>query len=125
MATRLDPRVKAMTEEQLQNAIVDFAERSGWKVTFAPDWMKRLAIASMQRQRRNDRRWPKAGTPDLVMVRSGRLVVAELKSHRGEIGPGQQEWLDELRTVDGIEVYLWRPDEWVSGEIEAVLGEAA
>ena len=125
MAKRLDPRVKKMSESDLQDAIVEFAERSGWLVTFSPDWMKRLAIASMLRQRRSDRPWPKAGTPDLIMVNGGRLIIAELKSHTGKLGPGQDEWLEALRQVDGVEVFLWKPTDWIDGTIEQTLGRAA
>ncbi len=125
MTKRLDPRVKAMTEEQLQNAIVEFAERSGWVVTFTPDWMKRLAFASMRKSPRANRKWPKAGTPDLIMAGNGRLVIAELKSHTGKLGPGQDEWLEALRQVDGVEVFLWKPTDWIDGTIEQTLGRAA
>jgi len=34
-----------------------------------------------------------------VLVRSGRLVFAELKSERGKLSDEQEAWLEELRAV--------------------------
>lgn len=50
-----------------------------------------------------------AGFPDEVLVRPQRLVFAELKSEKGKLSSEQQAWLEELRQVPGVEVYLWRP----------------
>jgi hypothetical protein len=56
-----------------------------------------------------------AGYPDETLCRPPRLVLAELKSemawkrpHHG-CSPEQLRWLDLLRAVPGVEVYLWRP----------------
>jgi hypothetical protein len=53
-----------------------------------------------------------AGFPDLVLARGGALILAELKSERGRITSAQAGWLESLRQVRGIEVYLWRPSDW-------------
>jgi hypothetical protein len=50
-----------------------------------------------------------AGFPDEVLVRPPRLFFAELKSERGKLKPDQEGWLEALRQVPGVEVYLWRP----------------
>lgn len=119
---RLDPRVKAMSEAQLQSAIVDFALLRGWLVTFTPDWMRKQAMAQMNAgHRRGDRPWPKAGTPDLICARAGRLVIAELKSHDGEVKPAQWDWIETAALVPGVEAYIWRPEDWVEGAIDEVL----
>lgn len=34
----------------------------------------------------------------------------------------QEAWLNELCQVPGVEAYLWYPLDWLSGEIECVLG---
>lgn len=69
------------------------------------------------------------GFPDLLAVRGPRILVAELKSDAGRIGPGQAEWLGALREVGlaidrlggsddvadyevSVEAYLWRPRDW-------------
>lgn len=60
-----------------------------------------------------------AGWPDLVLVRGGRLVVAELKVGRGRLSPSQTDWLDAFRLVPGVEVHVWYPRDFP--EIERVL----
>lgn len=117
----VDPRAKAMTEEQLSVAVVACAEQLGWLVYFSPDWMKRIIFKRAKANEwRGGYRWPKAGLPDVIAVRDGRLVYAELKSHAGSLADKQIEWLTELRTVPGIEVYTWKPMDWLNGDIEAV-----
>lgn len=61
------------------------------------------------------------GWPDLVLARPGRLVIAELKRSGKDPTPEQEAWLDVLRTVPGVTVAVWRPEDWRSGEIERVL----
>ena len=72
----------------------------------------------------DSRRSDGAGFPDLVMVRGGRVIFAELKydkgyadwderrpKRRGKISDAQQEWLDALGDVFGVECYVWKyPD---------------
>jgi hypothetical protein len=54
-----------------------------------------------------------AGFPDLVIVRPGRLIFAELKTVRAKTTMPQQRWLALLsRSVDGVECYVWRPQHW-------------
>jgi len=50
-----------------------------------------------------------AGWPDLVMVRRGRLVVAELKKMGGKLTPSQREWLMAWWESGKAEVYVWDP----------------
>jgi hypothetical protein len=52
------------------------------------------------------------GWPDLVLVRPPRILFAELKSESGELRPRQLEWLDALRLLPQVEVFLWRPSDW-------------
>jgi hypothetical protein len=63
---------------------------------------------------------PDPGFPDLVLAGHGRLIFAELKRERGRASIAQLRWKDEL-TEAGVEVYVWRPSDWSSGRIEAVL----
>jgi hypothetical protein len=116
-----DPRAQLMSEADLQAAIVELAQQAGWTVDFVPDWFWRLAFASMKRQRRGSRQWSPPGKPDLLLVKPGRLVFAELKSEKGTIRKPQREWLELLQTVPGVEVHIWRPRHWLSGEIDKVL----
>jgi hypothetical protein len=38
-------------------------------------------------------------------------VFAELKTKKGRIQPSQKEWLGDLERCEGVEVYVWRPDD--------------
>jgi hypothetical protein len=58
------------------------------------------------------------GWPDVFAVRGPRLIAAELKAERGQLGPGQAEWLAVLAAA-GVETHTWRPSQWP--EIESVL----
>src|SRR5678815_1193598 len=69
-----------------------------------------------------------AGFPDLVLVRNGELIFAELKSARGTVKPGseQEKWLRELSRVallqrhpESVNVYVWKPQDIT--EIERIL----
>lgn len=64
-----------------------------------------------------------AGFPDTCAVRGDRLLFSELKREAPRHKPSteQQEWLDDLRTVPGVSVYLWRPSDLLSGRIEEIL----
>lgn len=72
---------------------------------------------------RDSRRSPQ-GFPDLVAVRRGRMVCAELKTMKGRLEPDQRDWLEELTGVGlgsrgVVSVFVWRPCDWE--EIEEVL----
>lgn len=98
------------TEADFQASVVDAARLLGWRVHH-------------QRPARTATGWRTAvtgdvGFPDLVLVRGGRLVVAELKSARGWVTVEQQAWLADLEAA-GVEVHVWRPGDW--DEVVAVL----
>jgi len=57
-----------------------------------------------------------AGFPDIVMVRDGTVIFAELKSEKGKVSEHQEEWITALERVAkgsvGAQVYVWRPSDW-------------
>lgn len=63
----------------------------------------------------HDSRKSEPGFPDLVLVRRGRLIFAELKV-RGRPRPEQAMWLRELRAVPGVVAVCLTPDDWDSIE---------
>lgn len=81
-----------MTERDLTRQVADLAKIFGWH---------------RYHTHRSD--FSPAGWPDEVLCRPPRLVIAELKGDKGRMSPAQQEWLDLLGQVPGVEVYLWRP----------------
>lgn len=94
---------KAMSEKELQRNVIDLAKAFDWRVFWT--WN---SIHSPQ------------GWPDLVMLRKGRLVFAELKSEKGKLTPAQEETLEALK-LTGHGVYCWKPIDWVSGRIDEIL----
>jgi hypothetical protein len=54
------------------------------------------------------------GFPDLVLARDGVVIVAELKSRRGQPTDDQKMWLEAL----GAHARLWRPQDWPAIEQE-------
>lgn len=93
-------------EADFQAVIVETARLSGWRV------------AHFCAARTKDGSWKTpvtadgAGWPDLCMVRPPRIIFAELKSETGHLRPSQTEWLDVLRLLPQVEVFLWRPSDW-------------
>jgi len=83
-----------LTEAQWQKQVRDLMLMFGWKIYHA-----RYSLGA------------DPGWPDLFAVRAGRAVAAELKGPRGKFTEAQAEWLAELAFVDGIDTYLWRPDD--------------
>jgi hypothetical protein len=63
-----------------------------------------------------------AGWPDLtlVRVRDRRLLFVELKAETGEVSPAQHAVHATLRGA-GLDVVVWRPSDWATGEIEGRL----
>lgn len=83
------------TEKSFQAALVDLARRYQWRVYHPFDSRRSVA-----------------GFPDLTLARPGELIFAEVKTAAGRVSAVQQQWLDLLRTMPGIEVYVWRPDDF-------------
>jgi hypothetical protein len=101
-----------VTEAELLNAIIEAARILGWKIAhFRPARTKYGWATAVQADG--------AGFPDLVLVRD-RIVYAELKADRGRLSEIQKAWIGWLE-VAGAEIYLWKPDDWMSGRIDGVL----
>lgn len=58
------------------------------------------------------------GFPDLVLLRPGRAIMAELKAVKGKVTPEQETWLKTARAAN-LEAYVWRPSD--IDDIERVL----
>jgi hypothetical protein len=82
-----------ISERQLQQSVETLAEYLGWWV-----WHD------------NDSRRNKAGWPDLVLIRPGRLIFAELKTETGRLTIEQRRILTMLYAAKQ-EVYIWRPND--------------
>ena len=86
-----------ISEADFQEALVEYAEMWGWLV-----WHD------------NDSRSNDAGFPDMVMVKGGKLIFAELKRQkRYTIKPKQLEWIEALGLAAGPNVMatFWFPSD--------------
>lgn len=140
-------QLRAITEAQLQRAVIDLARTLGWGVTQSA--AKTIAARAAQyglppepldglifHPRYSLGSEP--GWPDLTLIRrrDRRLVFAELKSERGVLGPRQVEVLEllgalavtwdraaspDLTRFTQVEVSVWRPSDLQSGLIAEVL----
>jgi VRR-NUC domain len=99
----------AMTERELQDAVVDLAHRTGWLCLHVLDSRKSMGV----------------GYPDLTMVhkQTGALMFVELKSSEGRVTEEQRQWLGALGRKHHAGV--WRPEDWTSGHIAEVLQHPA
>lgn len=100
-AAKLPP----LSEQAFQKQVLDLAKLCGWLVAhFRPAWTGKGWRTPVQADG--------AGFPDLVLVKPPRLIFAELKAQGRKTTPDQDKWLDILRTVPGVEVYLWTVDNF-------------
>jgi hypothetical protein len=60
----------------------------------------------------HDSRRSEPGFPDVVLVRDGRLIFAELKTDTGRITAAQLAWLTALEQCSNVEAHIWRPRDW-------------
>lgn len=101
-----------MPEAQLQDCVVQAARTLGWLVChFRP------AV-----NRRGHWQTPiqgNPGFPDLVLAKAGKVIFAELKKEKSGLAVAQYEWFDALKG----HIYLWRPHDWLSGEVIRILKE--
>lgn len=103
-----------MSEAELLNAVLSLARVYSWRILhIRPAWSQRGWRTPLMANG--------IGWPDVFACRGNRIVAAELKSRTGRLTSDQETWLDVLRDA-GCEVYVWRPADWRSGTILAVLG---
>ena len=102
-----------MTEKEWQARVVDLAKVMGWRFAhFRPAQTARGWRTAMEGM---------PGFPDLVLVRAGRVIFAELKAGKNKPGPEQVEWINQLAAVPGVDAYVWWPQDW-DQVVEALTG---
>lgn len=99
----VDVQARAMTEDQLQAAVVGMADALGVLAWHDTD------------SRRN-----RPGLPDLVLV-GRRVAFIELKRQGGRVSPEQHRWLTALARAEGVSAAVWRPMQLLDGTVERVL----
>lgn len=112
---------KAMSEDELLGAVIDALHAYGWLVHHCRPAMTKGGRYTTAIQ-------GDAGAPDIVAVRGGQVLFAELKREDGQLTPAQQRWQDELSHVPHhrpgeaigvawVRTVVWRPRDWLSGRI--------
>lgn len=86
-------KTPALTEKQWQEQVLRLAGLHGFHAYHT-----------------HDSRRSQPGFPDLVLVKGGRLIFAELKTETGKTSLAQDVWLEALDETPA-EVYLWRPSD--------------
>ena len=105
------------TEAEIQQAIVNYLEASGWRVIVTD--AGEAARAARQRHRRGR---ISAGTPDLVALRRGRGIMIEVKRPGGRLTERQRLEHERLRAL-GIPVTVARSVEDVERFLREVNSE--
>lgn len=94
-----------ITEKDFLATVVEMATALGW-----------LAYHT------HDSRRSQPGFPDLVLVKSNRLIFAELKRHEGVLSGFQRQWISALERLEEdaeVDTYVWWPSDLA--RIEAIL----
>ena len=108
---------RPVDEHSFQICVLEVARLAGWR------------SLHIRPARRADGSWRTPiggdgkGWPDLTLVRPPRLAFCELKTEHGKLRPEQRDWLDVLRLLPQVEVYLWTPADWDS-LVEVLAGTA-
>ncbi len=110
-----------MNEQTWQRTVVEAAELAGWTVDHT-----RKSIGGRKGG------WTTANTvpgkPDLMLWRprdgaqdrDPTLIFAELKTNRGRLSTAQDDVIRSLRAAGQL-VYVWRPRDWDTGDVQQVL----
>ena len=101
---------RAKTEAQFTREVIELAQGFGWLVAhFRPGMTSR--VNSQGKQVWVTPMQGNPGFPDLVLVKSPRLIFAELKREGAKPTEPQRAWLEALEAggCRDWEVYVWRP----------------
>lgn len=104
------------TEQNFTDDVIAMARKYGWRIAhFRPGRTAKGWRTAVQGDGK--------GWPDLVCLRAGVMIVAELKVPPNKTTAEQEAWLEDFRELakycTRIEVFEWRPEDWP--EIEMVL----
>jgi hypothetical protein len=91
-----EPAPKFDDETAFQAAVVKRLKEAGWLVYHTYDSRK-----------------SEPGFPDLICLRDGHQLVAELKIDKSKKPTAaQQKWLKAFQRIPGAKVFIWSPEDW-------------
>ena len=93
-----------MTESEWQQKVLKSAHQLGWQSMHIGRTGKHQAVGAKGTMG--------TGWPDLVLVKGGRIIFAELKTARAGVTVEQRSVLMLLMDVAGAEVHVWRPQDF-------------
>ena len=91
--------LRQIKESEWQKTVERIARFNGWLVFHAPD-NKPDFHGKVQNIT--------AGFPDLVLIKNGVLIFAELKSETGKTSVDQDKWLEAISACKVL-AFVWRP----------------
>lgn len=90
-----------LSEDAFKRTVIETAHWYGWRVMHTRPAKNRRGQWSTPLE-------GDPGFPDLALARSGQVILAELKTNRGQTSNDQDLWLAEL----GVFGRVWRPRDW-------------
>jgi hypothetical protein len=117
-----------LTEAAFMAQVIGLARVYGWRIYHPPAGGHGSAKTGGRRV--DHEQVPEGrGFPDLLLLKGGRLIVAELKTRTGRMRQDQQEWLDAFNQMGyaiddlygsadtawpraGVVANIWRPEDW-------------
>lgn len=105
--------MKAITEAEFQDQVIQLAKLHGWLVAhFRCVRVQRKSGAVFYETpvQADGKGWP-----DLILIRGRRMIVAELKrSEKEKPTPDQEKWLAAFLGLEAPQtmVVIWTPEKW-------------
>ena len=78
---------------------------------FQPQVVKLAQLCGWRPYHTHDSRRSAAGFPDLILIKDGELIAAELKVAARTSSPEQLHWLGAFDGVPGCVAIVWRPNK--------------
>lgn len=111
-----------MSGKVLQATIIELAHMYGWRVAHWPS--VRITGRGGGSYYATPLAADSKGFPDLVLCRpQDRVMFVEVKGDGDKVRPEQVEWIHDLASVPGVDMFVWTPEDLDDGSIATALQE--